>query len=140
MSGEITVTYAADGSLRARTRGHEIRMDQPFADGGHDSAPTPTELFVAGLVGCVAHYARRYLERHNVAPTELRVSAEWAFASDRPARVGSVVIVIHPPAGLAQDRVPALLAVASHCTVHNSLMRPPDVRVCTAGTPLGTTA
>ncbi len=36
--------------LRLGIRGHEVVVDQPVADGGTDAGPTPTELFVGGLV------------------------------------------------------------------------------------------
>ena len=36
------------------------------------------------------------------------------------------------PDGLPAERRDALLAVASHCTVHNTLELPPDVRITLA--------
>ena len=33
------------------------------------------------------------------------------------------------PAGVPAERVPALMAVASHCTVHNSLEHPPRITI-----------
>ncbi len=125
-----TITVVPDGGERyvVRTRGHEFAVDQP-GPGGTDSAPTPTELFVAGLVSCVAYYAGSYLTRHGLDRDGLTVSGDWDFATGRPARVGRVTIRITPPGSLAEDRIPAMLAVASHCTVHNSLGTPPDVSI-----------
>lgn len=34
-------------------RGHEIESDQPPAYGGENSAPTPLDLVVMGLAGCI---------------------------------------------------------------------------------------
>jgi putative redox protein len=39
------------------------------------------------------------------------------------------------PGGLPPPRAAALLAVASHCTVHNTLRQPPDVSIELAGGP-----
>jgi putative redox protein len=47
----------------------------------------------------------------------------------RPARVGEVNLSIELPAGIADDRKERLLAVASHCTVHNSLEQSPEVTI-----------
>jgi len=40
-------------------RGHELVVDQPPSAGGADAGPSSTELFVASLVGCIAHYGRQ---------------------------------------------------------------------------------
>lgn len=109
-------------------RGHAVLVDQPAEVGGEDSAPTPTELFVASLASCVAFYAGRFLDRHQLDRTGLRVTAEFAMATDRPARVGAVRLRLTAP-GLPAERREALHAVVSKCTVHNSLHKPPQVDI-----------
>jgi len=46
------------------------------------------------------------------------------YAADRPARVDGVRLTIQVPAGIPPSREAALLAVASHCTVHNTASSP----------------
>ncbi|MEV6210185.1 OsmC family protein [Kitasatospora sp. NPDC051914] len=107
-------------------RGHVLTVDQPVADGGADTAPTPLELFTASLAGCVAHYAGRYLARHGIDREGLRVTVDHTMATDRPARIASADVSVFAPR-LPEERTAGLLAVASHCTVHNTLIRPPEV-------------
>jgi LmbE family N-acetylglucosaminyl deacetylase/uncharacterized OsmC-like protein len=109
-------------------RGHVVTVDQPEDAGGEDTAPTPTELFLAGLVSCIGFYARRYLRRHAIPEDGLAVEAAYRMGA-KPARVSDVDIRIHPPAALPPERRDALLAVASHCTVHNSITTPPEIVV-----------
>src|SRR5438270_5270788 len=109
-------------------RGHVVAVDQPVEDGGRDSAPTPTELFVAGLTSCVGFYARRYLVRHGLPDEGLTVTATFEMAA-KPARVADIDIEIGLPEAVPADRREALLAVASHCTVHNTLTHRPHVHV-----------
>ena len=109
-------------------------VDQAAADGGHDAAATPTELLVASLASCVAFYTGRYLLRHGLDRAGLTVTAEFAMAADRPARVGTVRLQITVPGGVPPQRTDALLAVASHCTVHNTLRQPPEVSIELGGT------
>jgi uncharacterized OsmC-like protein len=132
-TARLTVAHRGGDRFRIRVRGHEIDVDQPVGDGGEDTAPTPTELFVAGLASCVAFYARRYLARHGLPADGLEVTAGYETGS-RPTRVVAVRIEVTPPAGLPPQRRDALLAVASHCTVHNTLTTPPavDVRLAEA--------
>jgi len=83
VSGELRVRHVDGDRFTVDVRGHSLTVDQPVGDGGTDTAPTSTELFVAGLASCVAFY----------------------------------------------DRRDAFLAVASHCTVHNTLHEPPAVDI-----------
>lgn len=124
---QLTVSYVSGEAYDVAIRGHRVRMDQPADAGGGDEAPTPTEMFVASLVACVAYYAGRYLTRHGYSRDGLSVSASFDMASDRPARVNSIRIAVTVPDEVPADRRPALAAVASHCTVHNSLVTPPEI-------------
>jgi putative redox protein len=126
--GTMTVDHLDGDRFAIAIRDHVVQTDQPVSDGGCDSAPTPTELFVAGLASCVAFYARRYLSRHGLSAVGLRVTAEYTTGA-RPARVDGIRISVHPPDNVPAARREALLAVASHCTVHNTLAEPPEVTV-----------
>jgi len=126
---EMDVRYVSGESYAVSVRGHRVMVDQPAESGGLDTAPTPTELFVASLAACVAFYAGRYLTRHGYSRDGLAVSAEFDMASNRPARVSDIRLTVEAPADLPADRWPALHAVVSHCTVHNSLAFPPSVAI-----------
>ena len=128
MSGELTVRHLGDDRFAIDVRGHTLMVDQPIEAGGADTAPTPTELFVAGLASCVAFYARRYLARHRISPAGLAVSVSYEIGG-RPTRVEQIRVVVTPPAGLPPERRAAFLAVASHCTVHNTLTEPANIEI-----------
>jgi putative redox protein len=128
MSGRITARTLGQDRFEIEVRGHLLTVDQPVRDGGEDTAPTPTELFVASIGSCVAFYARRFLARHGIDADGLEVSCDYKMAA-HPARVGEITIRIMPPAGLPDERRDAFLAVASHCTVHNTLAEPPSIRI-----------
>ncbi|MGW0285314.1 OsmC family protein [Streptomyces sp. NPDC003236] len=128
-ANRLDVTHVGGDSYAVEVRGHHIQVDQPVDSGGTDTAPTPTELFVASLATCVAFYAGRYLHRHGLSRAGLRVRAEFVMATDRPARISSVRVLVVPPPELPEQRRAALLAVASHCTVHNTLEHPPEIDI-----------
>jgi uncharacterized OsmC-like protein len=127
--GLVEVSYLGGESYSVATRGHTLLTDQPATAGGADTAMTPTELLVASLSSCVAFYAGRYLARHGLKREGLHVTAAFTTATDRPARVGAVRLTIRIPGGIPPSRQAALLAVASHCTVHNTLRQPPDIAI-----------
>jgi len=125
----VEVAFVAGESYEAVVRGHRISVDQPAGSGGNDSAPTPVELFVASLATCVAFYAGGYLTRHGYGRDNLTVSAGFAMASDRPARVSEIRVTVRVPASLPAEHRPALRAVARHCTVHNTLISEPSIMI-----------
>ena len=129
--GTIHVEHDGGDRFTSRVRDHLVVTDQPNADGGTDAGPTPVELLVTSLASCVAHYAHRYLVRHGVDAAGLAVDANFTMATDRPARIASMTITVTPPA----DRHDAFLAVASHCTVHNTLEHPPGITIALRAEP-----
>ena len=127
----LRVEHRGGDQFDINVRGHVLRVDQPKRDGGQDAAPTPTELFVASLASCVAFYARRYLARHDLPTQGLAVEATYDLGA-RPARVSGVDLRLILPDGVPPERRDPLLAVASHCTVHNTLTTKPEVRIALA--------
>ena len=125
----LEVRPLGDDRYAVHVRGHELIVDQPVAAGGTDIGPTPVELLAASLASCVAHYAGGFLARHDVCREGLRVDMTWEMSPDRPARVARVALKITPPPALPREQLPALLAVARACTVHNSLERAPGVSI-----------
>lgn len=127
----LRVEHRGEDRFDIRVRGHDVSVDQPVSDGGEDTAPTPTELFVVSLASCVAFYARRYLARHGLPTEGLAVESTFEMGT-RPARVAEIDLRLILPEGVPAGRREALLAVAGHCTVHNTLMTPPAVRITIA--------
>jgi putative redox protein len=132
----LRVGHRGGDKFDINIRGHVVSVDQPVKDGGEDTAPTPTELFIASLASCVAFYARRYLTRHNLPTDGLAVDATFAMGA-KPARVAGIQMRLIVPEGVPTERLDALLAVASHCTVHNTLASAPQVSLTLADSPAG---
>ncbi len=128
MEKTVRVDHKGGDLFEIAVRQHVLHVDQPTEDGGSDAAPIPTEMFVASLASCVAFYVRRFLSRHDLPTDGLSVTAQFTTA-ERPARVGGITLSIQLPDGVPDDRRAPLLAVASHCTVHNTLEQPPAVTV-----------
>lgn len=124
-SRRLTVEHVRDDEFVLRLRAHELHTDQPDSD----RAMSPIELFVASLATCVAHYANVYLRRHELSAEGLRVCADYEMAVDRPARVSRIRVTSFVGETLTPQQKLALQAVVNHCTVHNTLRRPPEVEI-----------
>lgn len=127
----LRVEHRGGDRFDINVRSHVISVDQPVNDGGDDTAPTPTELFIASLASCVAFYARRYLARHDLPTEGLAVEATFDMGT-RPARVSRIDVRLILPDGVPVERRDPLLAVAAHCTVHNTLTTMPTVSITLA--------
>lgn len=126
---DILVKHEEGDGFRITVRGHEFVVDQPLDEGGGDEGPSPVEVFVASLASCVAYYAGSYLRRHDLSVEGLAVECDYTFAEGRPARVGGISLRVIVPEGFPERRRQGLLAVAEHCTVHNSIRRAPEVEI-----------
>jgi len=124
----IGVRLVAADRYSIEVRGHVVETDQPVESGGGDAAPTPTELFVASLASCTAHYAARFLRRHNLSDAGLAVDARFTMSSDRPARVAQISIDVSA-LDLPPHYLEAFRRVVEHCTVHNSIVSPPAITI-----------
>jgi uncharacterized OsmC-like protein len=125
----IRVTHLGRSRYDVAVGRHRLTTDQPEAAGGEDLGPTAVQLFAAGLVACTAQYAGSYLARHGLSAEGLVVEGDFRMADDAPPRIASMTATIAPPAGLPAARTAGLLAVAQHCTVHNTLRQPPLVNI-----------
>jgi len=123
----VRVTSEGGDRLTIRVRGHSMHADQPVADGGGDTGPTPTEIFVAGLAACIAYYAERFLRRSRLSTEGLEVDCSYSWA-ENPHRVGAIDVSVSAP-GLSDERRDAFTRVIDHCTVHNTLREPPSITV-----------
>ena len=123
----VRVTSEGGDRLTIRVRGHSMQADQPVADGGGDTGPTPTEIFVAGLAACIAYYAERFLRRSELSTEGLEVACAYRWA-EGPHRVGAIDVSVTAP-GLTEERRAAFARVIDHCTVHNTLRQPPEITV-----------
>ncbi|MDP9281895.1 MAG: OsmC family protein [Chloroflexota bacterium] len=127
----IELVHEGGTRFRADIRGHRVIFDQPPESGGEDRGPTPTEMFVASLAGCVGYHAERFLERHGKSTDGLGVHATFVMG-ERPARVVSVDLAVVVPPGLEDALRAPLLAVVEHCTVSTSIRLGPAVRISVA--------
>jgi putative redox protein len=129
---EILVNSISGFAYRVNIGNHEVVVDQPREDGGEDLGPTPTDLFVAGLASCAAYYAGRFLARRGISAESVSARCRYRISAERPARVESIDVTLDVPPGLSDEVMAAALRSAEHCTVHNSLSRPPEVTISLA--------
>jgi uncharacterized OsmC-like protein len=123
----ITINYLGDMAFETSLGGHEVTIDAPQDLGGHDRGPTPSELFATSLGSCVAALTARYCERNNVDAHDLSVNVAYNKAKE-PARLTDLEVCVRLPHADCEQCEEALLGVAEHCPVHETMVTQDDVR------------
>ena len=124
---EIRAEHLTGDTFILGIRDHRVVIDQPRDADGDDLGPTPTELFVGSLAGCVGFYAERYLRRHDLPDEGLCVRARYVMSDGGPPRVQSVELRVILPAAIPRNMLAPLQRVIERCTVHNSIMQAPAI-------------
>ncbi|MEU2124784.1 OsmC family protein [Nocardia niwae] len=105
---------------------YTVRVDEPPALGGADTAPNPVEVYLASLIACQVVTYRFWAQRLGVTIDELSVSAEGDldvrgfFGLDDNVRAGfqAVRVTVHIGGPDTDQRYAELQqAVDAHCPV-----------------------
>lgn len=75
--------------------GHALVTDAPEAGGGTDSAPTPMELLILGLIGCTGVDVASILTKMKEPLEGLTVTAETERADEHPKVYTKIHLIYH---------------------------------------------
>ncbi len=118
--GKISTVYKGDMLFESEIGKHRVLIDVPAAMGGSDRAPTPPEIFVASLGSCVAAFVVQYCERNGTDAGDMRVDVSFDKV-ENPSRLINFKVTIVLPRADCKQRREALLRVAEHCIVHETI-------------------
>jgi uncharacterized OsmC-like protein len=115
----VTATWLRGFQARVDTRGHEIAVDEPVADGGDDAGVMPTDLLAASIASCFclalafcARKRRRELPGLQVVVRRVRAGRELRYER----------FEIDARAEVPEDELAALIEPARRvCWVSNTL-------------------
>ncbi|WP_280337631.1 OsmC family protein [Nocardia wallacei] len=109
-----------------RLGGHTVRVDEPPALGGADTAPNPVEVYLAALIACQVVTYRFWAQQLGIAVDDLAVDAEGDldvrgfFGLDDSVRPGfrSIRVTVRVSGPESAQRYEELQrAVDAHCPV-----------------------
>lgn len=129
---KVTVQHVDGMRFLAAADGHTVVVDAAPEDGGGGTAMSAPQLFVAAMGACILEFVLNSCRLRGV-PVE-RLSVEMVYGEvPRPRRVGALEATIHIEPDPADEVKRRLLGVARHATLVNTLVRPPEVRLCFRG-------
>ncbi len=133
----MTITITRDRSRKmmhtVRVRDHAFAIDEPPANGGEDTGPTPHDLYDSALGACKAMTVLWYANRKQIPVEDIGVSVERDDSQERQGTYRlKVTLALSGPLSEAQRQ--ELLTVAGKCPVHK-LMTQATTEVTTALAP-----
>jgi len=120
---------AAGFAQQIEVRDHRLKGDEPFADGGTDTGPSPYDFLLAALGSCTSMTVSLYARRKKWPLEEVRVRLHHAKvdAASQPQartkeglldRIEREVELVGP---LSDEQRTRLIEIANKCPVHRTL-------------------
>ena len=129
---KITTFYKGDMLFESKIGNHSLVIDVPDSMGGTDRGPTPPQVFVASLGSCIAAFVANYCNNVNLDTTGLTVDVSFDKVED-PTRLANVKVDVNLPNAETKGREKAILRVAGHCPVHETICTLEEVDIVIKG-------
>jgi uncharacterized OsmC-like protein len=130
--GKVTTYYKGNMLFESKLGQHSILIDVPAGMGGSDRGPTPPELFIASLGSCVGAFVANYCGQTEIDPKGMTVEVSFDKVPD-PTRLVNLKIDVNLPNGDCKKREKALLRVAEHCPVHETIATIEGIKINVKG-------
>jgi putative redox protein len=124
----MEISFPGGKKVNAQFKGFTIKTDQ--SNGGGDTAPTPTFLFLASLGTCAGIYALNFCEKRKIGTAKLKLVLD--FESDQKTHmVKKVVMKLTLPPNFPEKYIPAIVKAVDLCYVKKHLHEPPAFETIT---------
>ncbi len=124
----MQIRFPGGKKVDAYYKGFTIRTDQPEAEGGENSAPSPFDLFLSSIGTCAGFYVLNFCRERNIPyqDIELTLNTERNHAK---GLIGKITIELKLPAGFPEQYREAVIRAASLCMVKKHLADPPEFHI-----------
>ncbi len=115
----ISVKRDQSGPMRhvVRIRAHSFVVDEPPANGGEDSGPSPHDIYDAALGACKALTLVWFARRKGMPLEDVEVSVERDDSQERDG-IYRLRTALSISGDLSDEQRQQLLAVAARCPLH----------------------
>jgi len=124
--------------IESDIRGHKVVIDQPANAGGTDTGPTPLELMLASLAGCIGTIGRIVAMQKRIALRGMDIKVEGSLDTDgllgKPidGRVGfeGFTITVDIDADMTDEEKKAFIhEVDARCPVSENLLNATPISI-----------
>jgi len=120
---KASIENRGDSRSYAKTRHGEFVMD---TDG---NGANPVDTLLASLCGCLGHYVRDYLIKHQISHGEFTINSDANVTPDK-SRLDKINVLINlKDAALSDQQSGELLSFLDNCKIHKILKINPGVAI-----------
>lgn len=123
----IKVTFPGGKKVNSEIRGFTIESDQPEAEGGDNSAPTPFEIFLASLASCTGITVLSFCHNKGIDTEGLEIDVD--VEKDGDGNATKVVTKITMPNDFPKKYEGAIEHIAATCKVKRHIDNPPKFEI-----------
>jgi len=126
----LNVSFPGGTRVDVAYKDHVIRTDQPAAEGGENSAPSPFDLFLASIAACAGYYLLAFCRERGIAADTAGVV--MTMERDPETRmISDIALELRLPAGFPEKYEAAAVRVVDACAVKKHILQAPDFKVTT---------
>ena len=122
---EMTVNFAGGRIVEALIGDHIVRTDQPTENGGSDTAPSPSDLFLASIVACVGYYVLDFCMERKIPMDGAGVTMRTSN-NEKTRMMDRITIEIKLPSGFPEKYEKAVVRAADLCWVKKHIETAPE--------------
>ena len=126
----MEITFPGGVQVNAQFNGFEIATDQPERNGGRNSAPSPSDFFLASLGTCAGFFALRFCQQRHLSTDGLRLQLTTE-RNPETKRLDRVEITMQLPKDFPEKYRNAIVRATDQCAVKKALLDPPEIELIT---------
>jgi putative redox protein len=125
---EMEIRFPGGKKVEALFDEYTVTTDQPVADGGAGSAPSPFDLFLVSIGTCTGFYVLSFCQRNSIPTEKIKLTARF-LRNPGTYLVENVYIDIQVPRDFPEKYKNAVIKAADVCTVKRHLQTPPRIEI-----------
>jgi len=130
MEMKYNINFTGNKKVDAHFRGFTIKSDQPVADGGDNTAPSPLEIFLASIGMCAGFYIVAFCQSRSIPAANITLK-QTVMRNDTTHLVEKINIDIVLPPNFPEKYKLAIIKTAQSCSVKKFLDAPPEIQIST---------
>lgn len=123
----IIVTLPGGRRVDAQVGRHLVATDQPLANGGEDSAPSPFDLFLASIGTCAGIFVQGFCSKRGIPTEAIRIVEQPSFGPD--GELSAVDLRLELPPNFPEKYRDAVVKVVEQCSVKRAIAAQPRFSV-----------
>ena len=127
---KMEISFPGGKRVFSNYNGFTVETDQNQKDGGYNSAPTPSDHFLASIGTCAGIYALNFCETRDIDPNHVSLRVDFQ-ANPKTNMIQKVIFSVDITPEFPQRYLAALIKSMNLCYVKKHFEQPPQFEFVT---------